>query len=53
MAKHEAAIKEARELQAEASAALVSLGLRCEGLAETLAAERSSRQVMLLLGCSP
>ena len=45
LAQHAAAAEDARKLQADASASLVSLGLRCEGLAETLAAERSSRQV--------
>ncbi|CAL5223853.1 g6436 [Coccomyxa viridis] len=44
LAQHAAAAEDARKLQADASASLVSLGLRCEGLAETLAAERSSRQ---------
>lgn len=48
LAQHSAAVEDAQKLQADASAALVSLGLRCEGLAETLAAERAARQVMLL-----
>ena len=42
---HRAAVEEAQKVHGDASAALVSLGLRCEGLADTLAAERSARQV--------
>ena len=48
LSQHGAAVEEARKLQAAASAALVSLGLRCEGLAETLTAGRGALQVRLL-----
>ena len=53
LAQHGAAVEEARRLQADASAALVSLSLRCENLAETLAAESCTRQVTPSPGCSP
>lgn len=43
--QHLAAIQEANKLQEGASAALVSLSLRCEGLAETTAAQSAARQV--------
>ena len=45
MQQHLAAIQEANKLQEDAHAALVSLSLRCEGLAETTAAESAGRQV--------
>ena len=53
LAQHGAAVEEARKLQADACAALVSLGLRCEDLAETLAAERGARQVITLADVLP
>lgn len=43
--QHEEALEEARRLQGDASAALVSLSLRCEGLADTLASESAARRV--------
>ena len=43
--QHEEALEEAGRLQGDASAALVSLSLRCEGLADTLASESATRQV--------
>ena len=43
--QHLAAVQEAHKLQEGASAALASLSLRCEGLAETTAAESAARQV--------
>ena len=43
--QHLAAIQEAHKLQEDASAALASLSLRCEGLADSTAAESAARQV--------
>ena len=43
--QHLDAVQEANKLQEAASAALVSLSLRCEGLVETAAAESAARQV--------
>ena len=43
--QHVAAIQEAHKLQEDASAALASLSLRCEGLADSTAAESAARQV--------
>ena len=43
--QHQEAIGEARRLQGDASAALVSLSLRCEGLADALASESTARKV--------
>jgi hypothetical protein len=43
--QHQEAIVEARRLQRDASACLVSLSLRCECLAETLASEKAAREV--------
>ena len=43
--QHQEAIEEARRLQGDASAALVSLSLRCEGLADALTSESAARKV--------
>ena len=43
--QHGEGLEEARRLQGDASAALVALSLRCEGLADTLASESAARQV--------
>ncbi len=45
MQQHFAAVQEANKLQEGASAALMSLSLRCEKLAETAVAESAARQV--------
>ena len=45
MQQHLAAVQGAIKLQEDASAALASLSLRCEGLAETAAADSAARQV--------
>ena len=45
MQQHLTAVQGATKLQEDASNALASLSLRCEGLAETAAAESAARQV--------
>ena len=47
MQQHLAAVQEAIKLQEDANAAVGSLSLRCEGLAEAAAAESAARQVEL------